>query len=375
MTKALYIIQPLITNYRQELLATLGNSYRTVVLSSHVDEGKNGFGISNVEINGLRIDAPILKFLSERFSYQEKVLTQSYKSGDAAIIFADPRFLSFWLLLILAKIKGIMIFAHGQGSYAYPSASLFRRLMYRSICRLSHRYVCYNEFVRTSMLRIGCNPSKLAVADNSIQIGTPVTPESKDFAVNGVLFIGRLRHGCCLNVAIEAVSRLRQQFPDACLHVVGGGEEEQSYKTEFSKLDWVHFHGPIYDDQQIAAISRQCKAGCYPGNAGLSIVHYFALSLPAIVHSEIHRHMGPEPAYVTDGLNGFLFNPDDDSTTALAGALHRAWSLSDSELRVMGEHAFKTYENLTNPTLGQRFLRILDESGFKPAVRGEAISQ
>jgi len=35
-----------------------------------------------------------------------------------------------------------------------------------------------------------------------------------------------------------------------------------------------------FDDEAIAAISLRCRVGCYPGSAGLSVVHLFALSLP-----------------------------------------------------------------------------------------------
>lgn len=375
MNKELYVIQPLITGYRRELLATLGANYQLVVLSDHACEGKNGFSAVTFEACQSRIDTRIFKLFSGKLSYQTKVLTQPYRSGDAAIIFADPRFISFWLLLLLARLRGVKVFAHGQGNFAYPSASLFRRLMYKLICKLAHRYVCYNEFVRAAMLRIGCDSGKLSVAENSAQIDLPVGPEGKDYTADGVLFIGRLRHGCSIEIAVEAISELRKQFSDACLHVIGGGEDEQRYRREFSYLDWVHFHGSLYDGQQISSISSKCRVGCYPGSAGLSVVHYFALSLPAVLHSEIHLHMGPEPSYVADGVNGFLFKPDLNPVIALTEALQRAWNLPASKLRKIGERAFATYQNLTNPTLGQRFVCVLDEGGFKPATHGGASRQ
>jgi glycosyltransferase involved in cell wall biosynthesis len=374
MNNVLYVIQPLIASYRRELLSTLGENYQLAVLSDHANEGTKGFATADAK-DFARIDTPILKLFAGRLSYQSNVLSQPYRPGDAVVIFADPRFISFWLLLLLSRLRKIKVFAHGQGNFAYPSASFFRTLMYKAICRLSYRYICYNDFVRAAMLHIGCDPAKLVVANNSILISSPVGPENKDYNANGVLFIGRLRHGCRLEVAVAAVSKLRQQFPDICLHVIGGGEDEYRYRAEFSDLDWVHIHGPLYDDQQISVISRECRIGCYPGDAGLSVVHHFALSLPTVVHSEIRSHMGPEPAYVIDGVNGFVFSRHGDSATALFVALQRAWSLSASELRDIGRHAFGAYENLTNPTLGRRFVRILSEGGFTPTISAKANPQ
>lgn len=370
--KKLYVIQPLITSYRHELLSTLGDSYSLVVLADSAHEGKKGFAPTKGKPTYSRINTQIFKFLDGRISYQTGVLRAPYGPEDAIIVFADPRFITFWLLLLFCKIRRLKVFAHGQGNYAYPSASPLRRLMYKTICGLSYKYICYNEYVRSTMLQIGCNPVKLEAADNSIQIVAPLHPSQKDFSVNGILFIGRLRHGCRLETAVESISRLRKHYPDVELHVIGGGEEEQDFKAKFSSLAWVHFYGAIYDDWKITEISRLCRIGCYPGDAGLSVVHHFSLSLPTVVHSAIHRHMGPEPAYVQDQVNGFLYDPHDDPTASLSETLLRAWSLPITEIREIGTHAFRTYESLTSPTLGQRFVKILTDSGFTPTSNDAA---
>lgn len=336
-----------------------------VLLSDHSKDGKDGFDRVSMDPSVLRVNAPIRDFMSGRVAYQSNIIGQHFKNGDAIVVFANPRFVSFWLLMLVARLRGAKVFAHGQGNYAHPSGSLFRKFMYRVICGLSYRYICYNEFVRVCMLRIGCNADKLVVADNSVQIDAPVHPEGKDYCVSGVLFVGRLREGCSLGVAVEAVSRLRAAFSEVCLYVVGSGPMESRYRKEFDGLDWVRFHGSIYDHELISRISRKCRVGCYPGNAGLSVVHMFALSLPVVVHSKVHQHMGPESAYVVDKFNGFLFDPDEDPVAALFGSLRLAWSMTSDELREIGRNSFRTYEELTQPSLGERFLGILEGGADK----------
>src|SRR5680860_1857230 len=64
---------------------------------------------------------------------------------------------------------------------------------------------------------------------------------------------------------------------------------------------------PVHDDSRIAKISRSCRTACYPGDAGLSVVHFFGLSLPPIVHDDITTQQGPEPSYVENDVNGFVY--------------------------------------------------------------------
>lgn len=363
MTSAsVYVVQPLLAGYRREMLTTLGSRYRLALLGDRSEEGRKGFQAVDLGTGVRRIHAPIRALAGDRLFYQCNVLSQPYRPGDTIIAFGNPRFVSLWLLLLWGRLRGVRILVHGQGNYAHPQAGPLRRWMYRTLCRLAHRYVCYNGYVRSEMLRIGCDGRKLAVAENSLLVESTVDSSDRDYRVSGVLFVGRLRTGCSLETAVEAVSRLRSFDEDVRLHVVGGGEDEGRHRQRFSSLEWVIFHGPVYDQAKIADISRRCRVGCYPGAAGLSVVHYFALSLPVVVHSRVHLHMGPEPAYVRDGHNGFLFDPAGDTAEALYRTLLRAWRLDAQALREIGAAARQTYRSLTMPTLGERFLAILDET-------------
>lgn len=104
--------------------------------------------------------------------------------------------------------------------------------------------------------------------------------------------------------------------------------------------------------------------GCYPGDAGLSVVQFMGLSLVPVVHDQLHRHMGPEPGYVKDGINGRLFE-------RAAGAPSLARCLEDTLAQpqtaaALGAAAWRTYRELTEPALGERLARIFGAAGPTP---------
>jgi len=275
------------------------------------------------------------------------------------LIFADVRYLSLWLALVAGRVIGVPVLIHGQGLYRHKPAGLMRAACYRLAVALAKRYVCYTEASRSSLERIGCPRAKLVVANNSLTVSCTVEPSTKSGAEDGVLFIGRLREGSQLERLIDAVGKLRDEGLALTLHVVGGGEEDERLRRAYGDRDYVIWYGAVFDDSEIAAISRRCRVGCYPGAAGLSIVHMFALSLPPVVHDRLSQHMGPEPAYVEHGRTGFVF-PSDGGTDALAGTLRQIWAMPPDAMRATATAAYAAYHDLNSPTLGHRLAEIVD---------------
>ncbi len=119
---------------------------------------------------------------------------------------------------------------------------------------------------------------------------------------------------------------------------------------------WVVLHGAVYEDAAVADISRSCAIGCYPGRAGLSVVHLMSLSLPPVVASDLASHQGPEPSYVVDGWNGYVFDPANPD--GVLEALTRAFS-NRATLHKTQVNAFETYQRLTSPPLAERIWSIV----------------
>lgn len=350
-------VQPVLAPYRFSVVTCLSERYSVTVATDSRRQREEGFP-RTVPQNARYVETPIIDWRGRLF-YQTGVLRQIIlERPHAVLFFANTRFLSFWFALVLCKLLDIPFYSHGQGLYRYPVPSNVRRLTYRLACRLSTKYICYSEISRASLLQAGCSKDKLVLAENSISLTKTVTPHEKSYGENGILYIGRLRERCGLAKLIDAVRALRQERPAVVLHVVGGGALEARMRKGHFDDRWIVWHGAVFADGQVAKISQGCRLGCYPGDAGLSVVHMFGLSLPPLVHADLSRHMGPEPSYVEDGVNGFTFSRED-SPDSLLQCLRRVWALNTEELRAVGERAFREYELLNAPPLGERFARIM----------------
>jgi glycosyltransferase involved in cell wall biosynthesis len=275
---------------------------------------------------------------------------------DAIIISADPRYFSFWTTLILAKLLDIPIHAHGHGVYRKSQISVPYRVMISMLLSLVTTYICYAPMVLDSLIRHGFDAKKLRVAHNSLTNICTVKPEEKDGREMGILFVGRLRDDSNVGILLRVVRNLRDGVAPLTLHVVGSGQQELALKNEADGSPWVVFHGEVYDPREIRDISRQCCLGCYPGNAGLSVIHLMSLSLPVITHDNLQTH-GPEASFIRNCENGILFdgrNPEESLYQAIKQLVVDRRKMAD-----MQRQAYATFEDLVNPPLAARMWFIV----------------
>jgi hypothetical protein len=145
------------------------------------------------------------------------------------------------------------------------------------------------------------------------------------------------------------------------LHIIGGGDNETILRNKYKAHSCIKFYGKIFDQQKITDISKKCYIGCYPGQAGLSVVHHMSLSLPSLVHSDLTTHMGPEPSYILNNINGFMFG--NYCSDSIAEALGSAYDKRDTkEYSQIGYKSFQTYSDLINPDFSDKLIAAIKES-------------
>ncbi|MEY8216599.1 MAG: glycosyltransferase [Colwellia sp.] len=355
----LLIIQPYLTKYRVPIFKELNEYYDVSVVAS-VD---GSFGnISKEELTVLKFrHLKERRFLSGRFIWQAGVLSALFKVRPKVVFMsANPRYLSLWLSLVVAKLFGMKVLLHGQGLYNKASPSIIHKIQYVLFSFFCEKYICYTDSCKESLSRTKIR-NKAVVADNSIDNKYPVEKITK--YESGILFIGRLRDGCKLNLLIKATNQLVYEGFPITLHIVGGGGELLKMQKKWVDYSHIKFYGEVYDSKKISEISKLCFTGCYPGDAGLSVLHYMSLSLPPIVHSSMDKHMGPEPSYINNGDNGLLF--EKDSLRSLTDIIESLMG-NNKALNDMQSSAFKTYQRITTPSLGLRIKKIVEN-----VVRGE----
>ena len=356
MKTSFIIIQPILTSYRKQLFNDLSNNFDKVNIYSIQNSG-NGFK-NNIQGKFNSIHTPLIGSRNKIY-YQKGIIYSIIKNKPTAIyLTADFRAVHYYFILVIAKILNIPIFAHGQGLYDKPNPSLIHRILFKTTIWLSNSYVCYTKSVYQTLIDIGISSNKLSIMDNTIVNEFPIKSEEKINIKNKLLYIGRLREGCNLELLFDVIKILYEDNIKLTLDIVGDGEKRVELEKYANKLNLdINFLGAIYDDELISNLSKDCKIGVYPGDAGLSVVHYMSLSLVPIVHSDLTKHMGPEPSYIKNNENGLMFIRNDKNS--LAKVIRKA--LKNQELSInLSKNAFNTYESLLSPTMADKLIHIMN---------------
>lgn len=361
------IVEPVLTNYFFPVVRELAEHDRVDLIYSPAQK-EDGFAFDDVAAqSGLQssmlqlIRVPTLRPFGHRIGmYQRGILRYLWASRpDSVLIFANTRYLSFWLTIIMCRFLGLPIHAYGHGLYKRGRASGPVRFVYVVMLRLLTSYICYTDKVFDNLVENGLNREKLSVGSHTLINAHPVPPTEKNGMERGILFIGRLRENSGIRLLCRVVRRLRAEAGyEVILHIVGDGPERSQIEREKALPDVV-FHGLTYDCDKIAQISRSCAIGCYAGNAGLSVVHYMSLSLVPVVHNRLASHQGPEPGYIAHGKNGILFEHSPSQREASLFEALRSLFDHPEQIKAIQEMAFNTYQQLANPSLATRIRRIL----------------
>jgi glycosyltransferase involved in cell wall biosynthesis len=337
----------------------------------------SGFEVAPI-VEGARIryfSGPTLRPLGKPLGWIQwsAVRYVLHERPEALLLNANPRYLTFWMILLWAKVLGIPAYVHGHGFYNRGRIGVSYRLMMMALLKLVTSYICYAPLVRQAFLDNGFSGEKLTVAHNSMTNRFPVLPGEKRGTESGVLFIGRLRRESGLDLLVRVVDRIRREDALPLLvHVVGDGEEGDALRAKARDYPWVVFHGGLYDAKQIRKVSLDCFAGCYPGKAGLSVVHMMSLSLPVITHDNLRAH-GPEPSFIRDGVSGWLYdhaNPEPSLYQAV-----RSLASDPAKVAAMRQNAFDDYQSLAHPSLAERLWAIMrgSEDPRPAAVSAEVL--
>ena len=136
----------------------------------------------------------------------------------------------------------------------------------------------------------------------------PILPPSS----HRILHIGRLVKWKRVDLLIEALPAVLEQFPDAELVVVGDGPELENLRRQACEAgleSQVRFIGSVYDPLTLGAYMHESSVYVLAGMGGLSINDAMTYGMPVICSV----CDGTERDLVTEGKNGFFFR-DGDAT-------------------------------------------------------------
>jgi glycosyltransferase involved in cell wall biosynthesis len=359
MSGKLLVITPYITSYRIHFFAELSKYYKLHIISTQ-PSSVDGFG--NTDVSKILFQSN--NYVSTYNIFRKKIIYQSgifriirEISPDVIFVTISFRDLSFWILLLYAKIARIRVYTHGMGPF-YKRKSFVEYMKYLIVINFSEKIVGYNKLSVSSLNHLGFRSEKICYINNVVNNAFKINYLNKNPRSRGILFLGRIRNGCNLDLLINTFIMLQEYHLDLELHIVGDGVNKRNLCDRYYGVKNIFWYGAIHDQKRISDISKKCTVGCYPGSAGLSVIHYLSLSLPVITHNNLSKHQGPEPFYLKDNFNSLLFDyfrPND----SLYGKLFSLFN--DVELiSLLQKNAFLTYEELINPSMAQNLISIIE---------------
>ena len=206
-----------------------------------------------------------------------------------------------------------------------PSRSWLNRTMYRRAARI----VVLSDAIGASLnaLDPGLHLDKIPDSTSALAADEGRVRElrrswGRDFIVGHV---GALVDSHKGQRQLIAVARhLRASQPDIAFIFVGGGADELAFRKEAGDLDNVHFAGEVADvGNYLAAFDLFAYPSRHEG-LGSTLLDAMAFGLPVIA-----TRVGGIPEIVSEGVNGFLCEPDD-----IAGLMAAVLTLrADGKLR------------------------------------------
>ena len=309
----LVIIQPALGRYRKGFIDSLvienDNEFDISIICSQVDNA----GVISMDSIHPSIEYNLVKMTSifKVFFWQHlfcMVLKMKLSKGDSLIINGNPRFLSSIAISLLLKLKGVEVYwwGHAWSSTSSKLGSYIRfKLMnlYKIILYTDEEIQLSKSLIKTDVVALN---NGLDI--QSIRKGIIFDKNKFEFKILKIAFIGRFTKKSNFGLLIEALSQMpANELESIQLNVIGNIPEQEMLKLypQSKNID-SNYHGEIWDEHEISNLLNDNHVFVYPGSVGLSIIHAFALGLPAIVHNERKMHM-PEIGVFEDKVNGISF--------------------------------------------------------------------
>ena len=90
-----------------------------------------------------------------------------------------------------------------------------------------------------------------------------------------------------------------------------------------------------------------------------------SLSLIPIVHSDLTKHMGPEPSYIKNNENGIMFRRGDENS--LSDVIKRVIE-NEGLSKLVSRNAFNTYTSLLSPSMAEKLIGTITEHASKDVL-------
>ncbi len=168
----------------------------------------------------------------------------------------------------------------------------------------------------------------------------PLLPESS----TRIIHVGRLVKWKKVDLLINAINKLKKNFPNIELVIIGSGPEESNLHSQVKELglgNCIKFVGAVYDPIQLGRYLLDSTIYVIAGIGGLSINEAMLFGKPVICSV----CDGTEKKLVRNNYNGLFFNTDDlDDLASKIGYILE----SKDRIKQYGEASLSIIKNEVN---------------------------
>jgi glycosyltransferase involved in cell wall biosynthesis len=197
------------------------------------------------------------------------------------------------------------------------------------------QYVAVSEVTRGELAQLGVDPERIAVVPNGMY---PVPPTASGPSPQPTLVtVGRIVPHKRIEHAVEVLHRLRDEWPQLRLDVIGDGwwkDHLSEYAAAHGVADRVTLHGYVDEQAKHEALAAAWLHLCPSLKEGWGIVVMEAAAhrVPTVAY----RHAGGLAESIVDGTTGLLAEDVDEFAAAVSRLL-----ADTAERTAMGEAAYE----------------------------------
>jgi glycosyltransferase involved in cell wall biosynthesis len=185
--------------------------------------------------------------------------------------------------------------------------------------RLGDRQVAVSPFTADRLADAGLPEERIRVVGNGLPLEAFATARSSG-VTSDIVFVGRLIEDKRVDLLIDAVDRLRAEFPTLRCLVIGDGPERRQLEAQVAELglgQQVWFLGHVSEAEKLSLLkaSQILVLPSVREGFGIAAVEGQAAGLVPIV---IRSPFSAAPGLIRDGVDGLVCDPSPD---ALAAAL------------------------------------------------------
>jgi len=315
-------------HYRREILQSLSKSQEPhFEFVAGRNSRENIAALSEDDVDGLEI---VRSFRLGPISWERGVFRRAIsKKYDSVILGPATLSLTTWAVLAARSLTRRKVFLWGQcGRYGDRS---LKRWVQEAMNRMATGVLVYGENEAKAAGQLGLAPRKITVVHNATRSNADVlnsdesspalrraqdaAREAKDTGRVRLLFVGRINGSKRLDVLLRAAATLREQYGDLEIDLIGDGDARATLSQAFSQ-PWIHFHGWIYDPDELDRYFRNATLVCSPYHMGLLAIDALRAGSPVLAPDNPMN--GSEVEALTPLVNSVRFTPGDSNSIVVA---------------------------------------------------------